>query len=107
DTATVKGEAIAKALDLSRELVPHPPPSANLVAPLLEEAGVKSWPTFMKKAQFITMEENQHRLKLTPSRNLGPKAGFEPIEQEAIEISVSSPFEEVGAALEKAIALCR
>jgi len=77
------------------------------LAPLLEQAGVKSWETFMRKAQCLNLEASKDRLKLIPNRNLGTSEGFEPVLDKAIDVPFTSSPDQIGAALTEALALCQ
>ena len=77
------------------------------MAPLLEQAGVKSWETFMRKAQCLNLEATEDRLKLIPNRNLGTTEGFEPMLDKAIDVPLTSSPDQTGTALTDALALCQ
>jgi hypothetical protein len=102
-----KGEAALAVLNASQEGVPHPTNWSGLVAPLLELAGVKSWATFMKGAACLNLEVEGEQLKVIPNRNLGPKEGFEPVPENAVELPFPSSPGQIGAALEEALARCQ
>lgn len=61
-------------------------------------AGAKSQRAFMATAKHVALEADGPRLTLRPSRNLGPKDGFEPIEGQQTANLSGNPHE-VGAAL--------
>jgi hypothetical protein len=73
------GLAIRAALDGSCVNVPHPGRRewAGFVKPLLKVAKEKSYKSFVTGLASIQVEEEQERVALTPSRNLGPKQGFD------------------------------
>jgi hypothetical protein len=100
------GKSVMEALGGSQPQVPHPTKWGGLLAPLLAQAGVKTWETFIREAQCISLEATEDRLKLIPNRNLGTTEGFEPILDKAIEISLSSSLEQIGLSIVEAFALC-
>lgn len=74
--AETLGRKIVAALDGSRIDVP-PRTGKGLLAPLLAISGVRSWAAFAKSATCVEIEEEGGRITLVPTRNLGPKGGFE------------------------------
>jgi hypothetical protein len=102
-----KGEAAVEALRASQDGVPHPTNWNGLLTPLLELAGVKSWSTFMKGAKSLGLEVEGDGLKMVPTRNLGPKEGFEAVPEQTVEIPFSSSPDQVGMALDEAMARCQ
>jgi hypothetical protein len=69
--------AIAKvALENSRGGVPHPRDWKTLLEKFLQQAGVKSWSTFVKGATCADIKDNGEHITVTPMKNLGPKEGF-------------------------------
>lgn len=105
-TPSTKGEAVLQALDASHHGVPHPINWTELGCPLLKLAGVRSWAAFMKRAKCLDVEADGEKLRLVPYRNLGPKEGFEPILDRAVELSLPSSPDRIGLALEEAMGLC-
>jgi hypothetical protein len=102
------GEAITRALNVSREGVPHPLDWKSLALPRLAAAGVKSEATFQKKAELVTIYFDGTALTITPHRNgggTGDEKGFHPIfEREAH--SAGMTFAEIGAAAFQAFEHC-
>lgn len=78
ESAEYLGRKIVAALDGSRSNVPHPSDWKSLSRPLLELGGVKSWATFCKSCVSAEVEEEGGRVAVVPTRNRGPKDGFEP-----------------------------
>jgi hypothetical protein len=74
------GSAILGALDGSQENVPHPTLWKNLFDPILQLAHVKSWNAFAKSAKCVEIEFGTNCVSFLPTRNLGPRDGFEPLE---------------------------
>lgn len=101
------GQLVMEAFGGSQEQVPHPRNWGNLLSPLLEQAGVKTWNTFMRKAQCLNLEATEDRLKIIPNRNLGTTEGFEPILEKTIELSLSSTVNQIGTVLLEALAECQ
>jgi hypothetical protein len=83
------GRAIEQALDLSQEGVSTPQPDARIDKPLLTAAGVGSWTTFMKLSKHVSVSSDGSLLKVTTSRNLGSKEGFEPEPDMAVPSATS------------------
>jgi hypothetical protein len=100
-TASAKGKAILAVIKASQEGVPHPTNWNELIDPLLELAGVKSWATFMKNAACVGIESDGERLMLIPNQNLGPREGFEPVLAGAVDLPCQATLDEIGAALER------
>lgn len=101
------GKSVNDALGGSQTQAPHPTKWSGLQAPLLEQAGVKSWETFMRKAQCLNIEASEDRLKLIPNRNLGATEGFEPMLDKSIDVPLTSSLDQIGMALTEALALCQ
>lgn len=106
DSQAAKGEAALAALNASQEAAATPPPEADLTAPLLRLAQVKSWSAFMKNACSLELEAKGAQMTIIPCRNLGPKGGFESIPENTLHVPFDSSAERVGAAMEKAFAEC-
>ncbi len=73
-------------LEHSRQNIPHPKEWGNIFEPVLQAAGVKSWSVFAKIAKCISIEIDGTICRYIPSTNLGPSEGFEPKNDEAIEV---------------------
>jgi hypothetical protein len=91
------GAAILHALDGSQENVPHPIVWKDLFNPILQLARVKSWTTFAKSAKCVEIEFGTNRVSFLPTKNLGPKDGFEPLESKRRNSSPTK--EEAGVVL--------
>jgi hypothetical protein len=74
------GGAALYALGYSKINAPHPLVWKGLFDPMLCESHVKSWSAFSKSAKCVEIEFWTNRISMLPTRNLGAKAGFEPIE---------------------------
>ncbi len=96
-----------ETLNASEEGVPHPTNWSGLLAPLLEIAGVKAWSTFTKGAKSLDLEAEGGRLKVVPTRNLGPREGFEALPEQTVELPLLSPPDKIGESLDEAMARCR
>jgi len=66
-------------------------------------AGVKSWAALVRSAKSVDIEFGTNRVAFTPTRNLGPKEGFEqltmkvrtsPPEREAVGETLLAAFTE-------------
>jgi hypothetical protein len=106
-SASDLGKFVVDALCASQLDVPHPTKWSGVLAPLLEQAGVKSWATFMRKAQCLNLEADEQRLKVIPNRNLGMTEGFEPMLDKRIEAQLTSSLDQLGTVLTEALALCQ
>ena len=106
DPRGVKGEAVLEALLASRDSVPHPKEVDAVVRPLLKAAGVKSWRAFARDACACGVEAEGDCLRFIPHRRLGSSATFVPIAEKAFAVSVSSPPDKIGAALDDALESC-
>jgi hypothetical protein len=77
EDATSLGQALLSALRASKQSVPHPTDWTGHFQPVLKAAAAKSRKSFMASAKHVAVEMEAGRLTLRPSRNLGPRAGFE------------------------------
>ena len=76
-------------LQRSDHILPHPVQSEwkgsfNL---FLKAAGVRSFRAFMTLARLIEVDQNDQEITVTPTRNCGPKEGFEAVQAEAESFS--------------------
>jgi hypothetical protein len=97
-----KGNCLREVLRHSQEGVPHPNRWDHLVEPLLSLAGVKSWSIFAKSAVCCSVRLVADQLELVPSRNLGARGGYVPIQDRKMAISFDASDEELGLLLDKA-----
>ena len=89
-----KGEALMEALNSSRHDVPLPDPKDNLVAPILEMSGVKSWSTFARRANFIRIELDEvDGIRLKPFEKLGSKGAFQGMSDKVKLMPTEATFE--------------
>jgi hypothetical protein len=70
------GGQVRAALRASRCGVPRPKAWAGLVEPLLKAARVRSYKRFVDGAWYVTVDEGEGGITLTPTRNQGAKEGF-------------------------------
>jgi hypothetical protein len=101
ENASLKGVALLRALEGSRPSVPHPTKWNELLKPLLQLAGTKSWRRFVENNKCLNVEAEGALLKLIPTRNLGAEDGFEPVPEECVILSFSSSPEEIGSILQQ------
>ena len=73
------GQAILDVLRASHEGVEHPTSWMGLFDPVLKLAGTGSWGAFAKAAKCVEIEFGTNRISLIPTKNLGPRDGFEPL----------------------------
>jgi hypothetical protein len=102
EPAARKGNRLREVLRHSQEGVPHPNRWDHLVEPLLSLAGVNSWSKFAKSAVGCSIELEDDQLELVPSRNLGARGGYVPIQDRKMAISFDASDEELGLLLDKA-----
>lgn len=70
------GRKVLAALDGARVDAPPPRSAKGLVSPLLAISGVRSWAAFAKSAECVEISEEEGRVTLVPTRNLGSRGGF-------------------------------
>jgi hypothetical protein len=96
------GKAVLDALDGSKEGIDHPTSWTGVFDPVLRLAGVKSWNAFTRSAKCVEIEFGTNQVTFVPTKNLGPKDGFEPL---STEVRTSPPeCNAVGMALLSAFA---
>ncbi len=110
DVAVV-AEAILSALGRSRVGVPHPQDWSGHTRPLLEAAGVPSWRAYVNGTKSISITQEGDSISLTPMINKGAREGFGFQNERTVVVpATAAPDElgdELGDALERALAACR
>jgi hypothetical protein len=95
------GSAIRAALDRSGTDVPHPKSQAEMaeiLKPLLEEAGVKSWARFAQGASCVIVQSEDQKLLIIPTDK--SDGSFLPQHESGIELkNTATSASEVGAAI--------
>jgi hypothetical protein len=86
----VLGDAVINVASLSKEGVQHPLRWNGLIDPLLSLSGAKSWREFQKNSLLVEIELRNELIVMTPTVNLGSKAGFEEIPNEAVSLNHTS-----------------
>jgi len=76
---------VLAALAASRVGMPTPPRD-ELRSRLPEFAGVKSYATFMRGAQLVTVSRENETITLTPTSNGGARTGFTPLVDEVVRV---------------------
>ncbi|WP_428263406.1 hypothetical protein [Haliangium sp.] len=74
-------------------------------SPVLAAAGVKSFTTFHRGARLVAVSTDGVVIKLIPTANDGPRCGFAHLEP--ITVPETATPDELGEAIERAIALCK
>ncbi|MFQ3593046.1 MAG: hypothetical protein SNJ82_07635, partial [Gemmataceae bacterium] len=77
--------------------------------PLLNVAKIKSWNALQKSAKMIGVEMSDAELRIVPSRNGGTSGndkGYHSLPEKAIILASACSNDELGSALEQAMALC-
>jgi len=102
------GKAILLSLQKYKDNLPHPHPSElnNLPEPILEAAGVKSWPTFSKGALACFISSSQTELTITPSHRAGSKGAYTHEPDQAIGLTLPTTPEQVGISAREALSRC-
>lgn len=100
------GAAVEETLAASQLGVTHPTDWDTVEYPLPTLAGVKSWATFMRTASCVNIKEMNGYVEMRPSKNIGPKEGYEPME-EVVTIRGSIDPERLGIALLDAFRICK
>lgn len=101
------GQVVLDTLKLSKRGVPHPTNWSGVPHPLYKPARVTSWKALMKGAKQCALSDDGKRLTLVPTRNAGPREGFQDLTELAFYIPSTSTYEEVGRALRRAIKLAK
>lgn len=96
-----RGETVLRALKASRQDVATPPRSAQLLEPMFELAGVRSFSSFMKEAKAVRLKSDGLLVTATSMRNGGARAGFQFLQDE-VDTVPAEPGE-VGALLRRAL----
>lgn len=91
-------ENILNALDQSKDNVRHPTNWKGLFAPILKMSGTKTLGEFMRLAKCVEIDRQGDLIVFTPTRNLGVKEGFEPINERSRQITCEK-VEHLGDAL--------
>lgn len=73
---------------------------------LVDAAGVRSQRAFIRGAKAVSIVMDDFGITATPTRNLGPKAGFEDIESSAIQVQ-SANDHDIGVSVGAAFALAQ
>lgn len=74
--------------------------------PILEAAGVKSWATFHKGAQLVSLTSDDDQIAVSPNINKGAREGFIPLPDDIV-VSATVTVDALGEAIEQAFAACR
>ena len=91
------GRTILLVLAGSKVGVPHPSIWEDISAPLIKLAGAKSRGAFYGSARSVSIKLEDDRVTFTPSRNLGSRDGYRPIQGKDRTSPVNDS--ELGAAL--------
>ncbi len=73
------GQSVLAVLNGSAEQVAHPTSWKSLFDPVLQQVGVKTLSTFMKKCKCVEIESDARGVSFLPTKNLGSLGGFEPL----------------------------
>jgi hypothetical protein len=87
------GEAILMVLQCSGSEVQHPEQHSwpTIVAPILKNAGVKTWESFARNAQSISVDEEEGNLTIVPYENRGSAKGFVEEHTRNVNVKADSP----------------
>lgn len=105
---TAIGDAVVCCLDAFSPGVPHPTDwPADREASLHRAAGVRSRIAFHRGTRMLDVSRAADgRIDLTPTRNLGSRAGFEQIVERSARVGPSPDALALGEALLRAFASC-
>jgi hypothetical protein len=98
----VLGEHILRTLDESRTGIAHPKEWRGVIAPLLELAGVRAWSTFMRRASCVEVREDEVKLSVIRTKNLGPQEGFLAASEQSWIVLPGRDAKEIAAAVRSA-----
>lgn len=102
DQLQVKGNAVDRALQASRQGVPHPTSFENLGRELLHAAGVKSWRAFGSKSVYCSIAKSDGMVEMLPHRHYGNKGAHTPVIGR--QITIEGPTHaDLGHALEECL----
>lgn len=94
------GTAVATALSASGGGLPNPRPGGPLpIQPLVELAGVKSWPAFAKGVRLVAVRLEGADVSVEPKENRGGREGFVAIPDVAIASAPVGDVEQIGRAV--------
>lgn len=96
DANTAVGEladGLRRVLSKSREEVPHPTDWGKTLKPLLRAGAARSWRDFVRGATSVIAEEEAGTIELVPTRNLGPREGFDLLEDKLIRVKATDSLE--------------
>jgi len=105
--AREKGELVLRALDASKQGIPHPTDwRAVPKGPILAALGVRSWSALKRVTQSCSLDWSEKGYTLTPWRSLGPRSGEVGIEEGKVRLPRDATAQDLGRALEMAFAAC-
>ena len=98
----IVAQAIAEALAQSADGLPDPDEAywKGRFIPFQDAADVKNFKTFMRDARCVDIDASDDGVTLTPSTNLGPNNGFEPVVEAAVTVSANDMDAVAGTLLE-------
>jgi hypothetical protein len=101
-------QAVLEALAGSQQGVPHPPLEEleDTFKPMLELAGVKTWAAFARRTLSVGIRADDQWITFEPWENKGAKEGFVSIDGQEVRVRIDSSPAQIGAAIEKAFAVC-
>jgi hypothetical protein len=85
------GEVVLATLTHSRVNIATPPQQSRRPDPLLKAAGVGSYSEFMKRTRIVQVERTNDQLTVTPTRNLGSREGFAPLDHKQLTVTIENP----------------
>ena len=92
------GVVVDAALDQSESGVAHPTAWVGGIEPLLSEAGVKTYKTFVNGTLSVSVEREGQSISFVPTANLGHQQGFAPIADKKVTLGQPTT-EEIGRQL--------
>ncbi len=82
-------KTLLKMFDCSVKGVKHPTDWSKFNKPFWKLGGNKSWSVFNKSAKYVGVNLKNEVIQLIPTKNAGARGGFEPINDKAIEVSLT------------------
>jgi hypothetical protein len=98
------GTTLLASLEASQLNVPHPESLPLFHRQLRQNLGLPSFDLFMATARLVHAELSESALILTPHRNRGLRAGFQPLPKQTLALGEALAM---GEAIRQMIALCQ
>jgi hypothetical protein len=99
------GRTLRSVLEHSKMDLRHPEPHEwdAVARPLYDAVGAKSWGTFARGAQLVSVVADNEMIRLHPQENRGARDGFQPMGLPVIEVSATVSDDQLGLAIREAL----